>query len=29
MAGSVPYLEMPRISVSMVQANPVLLQKAG
>jgi hypothetical protein len=29
MAGNVPYLEMPRISISLVQANPVLLQKAG
>jgi hypothetical protein len=29
MAGNVPYLEMRRISISLVQANPVLLQKAG
>jgi hypothetical protein len=29
MAGNVPYLEMPRISISLVQAKLVPLQKAG
>jgi hypothetical protein len=29
MAGRVPYQEMRRISISLVRANPVLLQKAG
>jgi hypothetical protein len=29
MAGHVPYLEMRQVCISLVQANPVLLQKPG